>query len=379
MENQQRNISTWQLTSILISTMIGVGILTIPRTSTTDIHQMGWLGTITGGMIAAIAIASIVYLGKQFPGTTYVDYIPKVFGHRVGTVLSYPIILLFIFFQFINAGMAARGFGEVVVTSVLQDTPLEAILITLFIMVLFLCCHEVEVVARVNELLIPFILVPVFLIPLASFMNADWYNLLPFHIDSWKEVGKTSLHTFSVFTGYELLMFYFAFAMPGAKLGIAGGTGLGYTIAAYFLTVVAGISVFGHEELQRLIWPTLELVKTTQQSGWFLERLESAFLAIWVASVFTTIGNMYYAMIFSLRLWFRQGIRFQRISALVITVPLYYFALMPQNIVELFSYTKKMTKFGYFPTIVIPILLALIQWIRVKLGSRRENSKKGGT
>ncbi|GED69481.1 germination protein [Brevibacillus reuszeri] len=379
MENQQRNISTWQLSSILISSMIGVGILTIPRTSTTDLHQMGWLGTITGALIAAIAIVAIVYLGKQFPGTTYIDYIPKVFGHHVGSVLSYPIILLFITFQFFNAGMAARGFGEVVITSVLQDTPLEAILITLFVMVLFLCCHEVEVVARVNELLIPFILIPVFLIPLASFMNAEWYNLMPIHIDSWKQAGKTTFNTFSVYTGYELLMFYFAFAMPGAKLGVASWTGLIYTFVAYFLTVIAGITVFGYEELQRLIWPTLELVKTTQQTGWFLERLESAFLAIWVASVFTTIGNMYYAMIFSLRLWFRKGIRFQRICALVITIPLYYFTLMPQNIVEMFTYMKKLTVYGCLPTIFIPVLLAVTQWIRVKLGSRHEKSKKGGT
>lgn len=376
MENQQRNFGTWQLTSIMISSMIGVGILIIPRTATKLLHQMGWLGPIAGALIASVAVAAIVYLGNQFPGRTFVEFMPRIFGGAIGTLC----VFLFILYQFLNAGITARLFGEVVVTSVLPQTPLEVIIITLLLLVMFLCCHEIEVVARINELLIPFLLFPSLLIPLVSFMNADWYNLLPFQLESLKHIMETGLNTYTLYTGYELLMVYFAFAIPGARLGVASMTGMSFALVVYLLTVVAGITVFGYEELQRLVWPTLELVKVTQRTGWFLERFESAFLAIWVASVFTTIGNMLYATIFSLRRWFRKGIRFQRITAIVIMVPLFFLTLVPQNIVELFSYTQHLTAVGFLITIIIPILLAITQFMRNQFNKGREvNNEKGGT
>nr|WP_285860336.1 endospore germination permease [Brevibacillus sp. MER 51] len=364
------------MTSIMVSSMIGVGILVIPRTATQLLHQMGWVGPIVGGFIASMAVAAIVYLGNQFPGLTFVEFMPKIFGVAIGTLC----ISLFILYQFLNAGITARLFGEVVVTSVLPQTPLEVIIITLLLLVVFLCCHEIEVVARVNELLIPFLLLPSLLIPLVSFMNADWYNLLPFRFESWTNVMKTGLNTYTLYTGYELLMVYFAFAIPGARLGVASMTGMSFALVIYVITVVAGITVFGYEELQRLVWPTLELVKVTQKTGWFLERFESAFLAIWVASVFTTIGNMLYATIFSLRRLFHKGIRFQQITAIVIMVPLFFLTLVPQNIVELFSFTQYLTNIGYLITIIIPILLAITQFMRNQFNKGREvNNEKGGT
>lgn len=376
MENQKSNFSTWQLTSIMISSMIGVGILIIPRTATELLRQMGWFGPVAGAIIASVAVAAIVYLGNQFPGLTFVEFMPKIFGVAIGTLC----VFLFILYQFLNAGITARLFGEVVVTSVLPQTPLEVIIITLLLLVMFLCCHEIEVVARVNELLIPFLLLPSLLVPLVSFLNADWYNLLPFQLESWTDVIKTGLDTYTLYTGYELLMVYFAFAIPGARLGMASMTGMSFALVVYVITVVAGITVFGYEELQRLVWPTLELIKVTQKSGWFLERFESAFLAIWVASVFTTIGNMLYATIFSLRRLFHKGIRFQRITAIVIMVPLFFLTLVPQNIVELFSFTKYLTVVGFLITIIIPLLLAITQFMRNQFNKGREvNNEKGGT
>ncbi|ASJ52671.1 spore gernimation protein [Brevibacillus formosus] len=376
MENQQRNFGTWQLTSIMLSSMIGVGILTIPRSSTALLHQMGWVGPIVGGLIASVAVVAIVYLGHEFPGLTFVEFMPRIFGAVIGALC----VFLFILYQFFNAGITARLFGEVVVTSVLPNTPLEAIIVTLLLLVVFLCFHEIEVVARVNELLIPFLLLPSILIPLFALMNADWYNLLPLHIESWTHVVKTSLDSYSLYTGYELLMVYFAFSIPGARLGLASMTGMSSAIIVYVMTVIAGITVFGYEELQRLVWPSLELVKVTQRTGWFLERFESAYLAIWVASVFTTIGNMFYATIFSLRRWFGKGILFQRISAIVMMVPLFYSTLVPQNIVELFSYSDNLNTMGYMVTVFIPIMLAITQFLRNQINKRRKgNNEKGGT
>ncbi|KZE54715.1 spore gernimation protein [Brevibacillus parabrevis] len=383
MENQRGNISTWQLIAILISSMIGVGILTLPRTATTQMQEMGWLGPLIGGLIAVIPLMSIIYLSKQYPGLTFVEYAPLIFGgkrHQTwGKILHFPWILAYLLFQFLNTGMVARGFGEVIVTTVLLDTPLEVIVLTLFMIVLYLCMHEFEVLVRVNELLFPIMFVPILIIPYVTINSASWYNLLPLHIDSWQGTAETAIGTFTMYTGFELMMIYFGLAMPGARIALATWGGFSFTVVSYVLTVAAGIVVFGYEELQHLIWPTLEMVKTAQRTGWFLERMESAFLTIWMASVFTTFGNMYYTMIYATRLWLKKGIRFQRIAALVFIIPLFYVSLWPQNIVEFFAYAKKLTYFSYLPTVLFPILLAVIQWFRARGSHAVADAKKGGT
>lgn len=383
MGNQPRTISTWQLTTLLISSMIGVGILSMPRTVTESLKEMGWLGPVIGGLIAMMALMGMLYLGKAYPGLTFVEYSPLVLGgekyQKLGRMLCFPWFFLYFSFQFLNAGMVARGFGEVVVTAVLLETPLEAILISLFLIVLFLCMHEMEVLVRVNELLFPIMLIPIILIPYVSLTNAEWNNLLPMHLDSWNSLISTGINTFTLYTGYELVMIFYGLTMPGARVGIATWVGLVFTVLSYSLTAVAGIVVFGYEELQNMIWPTLELVKTAQRTGWFLERLESAFLAIWVASVFTTLGNMYYCTIYGLRLVFGKGIRFQRITAVVLIVPFYSITLLPPNIVEFFAYAEYLTYYGYLTTVVMPVVLAIIQWLRIRATDEAHASKKGVT
>lgn len=383
MGNQRGNISTWQLIAILISSMIGVGILTLPRTASTELQEVGWLGPLVGGLIVVIPLMAIIYLSRQYPGLTFVEYGPLVFGgHRhpwLGKILNIPWLLLYLLFQFLNTAMVARGFGEVIVTSVLLDTPLEVILLTLLLIVLYLCMHEFEVLVRVNELLFPIMFVPILIIPYVTINSANWYNLLPLHIDSWQGVASTAIGTFTMYTGFELMMIYFGLAMPGARISLAAWSGFAFTIVSYVLTAAAGIVVFGYEELQHLIWPTLDMVKTAQQTGWFLERIESAFLTIWMASVFTTFGNMYYSMIFATRLWLKKGIRFQRIIALIFFFPLFYVALWPQNIVEFFAYAQKLTYFSYLPTVLFPILLAVLQLIRSRSSQQVAEDKKGET
>ncbi|WP_432776513.1 endospore germination permease [Brevibacillus gelatini] len=383
MGDQRGSISTWQLIAILISSIIGGAILTLPRTASAELQEVGWLGPIASGVIAFFPLMAMVYLSKQYPGLTFVEYGPLVFGGRryprLGNILNIPWMLMFLLFQFLNTAMVARGFGEIIVTSILLDTPLEAILLTLFLMVLYLCMHELEVLVRVNELLFPIMFVPIIIIPYVTINSANWENLLPLHIDSWQSLASTAFGTFMLYTGFELMMIYFGLAMPGARISLVAWSGLSFAAVSYVLTTIAGIVVFGYEELQHLIWPTLEMVKTARRTGWILERLEAAFLTIWMASIFTTFGNMYYSMIYAIRLWLKKGIRFQRILALIFFIPMFYVSLWPQNIVEFFAFNEKLTYFCYLPTVFFPILLAVIQGIRSRFSQQATENKKGGT
>lgn len=372
--------SLWQQTSLIASTLIGVGVLTLPRTTTSRLFEAGWVAPILGSIWVFISVWMIAALSRRFPGKTFIEYSPIIWGSakrpQQGRWLSLPWVISYLLFLYASTAIVARIFGEVVVTSVLLDTPLEVIIITMFLLAQMLCMHEVEVVARVNELLFPLILFPVLFIALASFQKAEWNNMFPLYRASGKALFEGIYESVYSFSGYEIMLIFFAYAHENNSKVKAGLYGIGIATFVYTLIVLAGIVVFGFEELQRVTWPTLELVKTTQVPGLILERLESAFLAVWVAAVFTTVANAYYAFVYGLRQLFNKGIMFQRIVSAFMFIPLFFIALWPQNIVDIFRVSSYLGFVSLALNLGVPILYWIILYAR---GMRQgEKERKAG-
>lgn len=375
------NITLWQQTCLITSTLFGVGVLTLPRTATSHLYEAGWMSPVFGAMFALVSIWMIAMLSRRFPGMTFIEYSPIIFGTKktsaVGRLLSLPWILFYLLFLLVTTAFTARIFGSVVVTAVLRETPLEVIIVTMCFLAVFLSMHEVEVVARVNELLFPLIVLPVLIIALASFQKAEWEYLFPlFRGDVMAILKEVSEASYS-YQGYEIMLIFFAFANRNSGKGKAGFYGILITMIVYTLIVVAGIAVFGYDELQLETWPTLELVKTTQVPGQILERLESAFLTVWVVAVFTTVANSFYAVVFGLRQLFNKGIGFQRIISIPLAFLMVYISLLPENVAEIFEMSAAMGMLSLIINLGIPALYWLIVLLRGK-GIHPEERKVDG-
>src|SRR5690606_3566328 len=101
----------------------------------------------------------------------------------------------------------------------------------------------------------------------------------------------------------------------------------------YVLIVVAAVSVFGAEETKLLLWPTLELAKTTSLPANILERLDAAFLAVWVTAVFTSLFSSYYLIV----QFASQMLRIRRhgMFSFFILPFVFVIAMMPQNVLQM--------------------------------------------
>jgi len=379
--SQQQTFSLWQQTSLITSTLIGVGVLTLPRTTSAILYEAGWMSPLFGSIVAFVSVWMIAKLSQHFPGMTFIEYSTIVWGakknSRMGKWLSLPWIILYLGFMYLSTAIVSRIFGEVVVTSVLLDTPLEVIIITMFLLAFILSLHDLEVVARINELLLPMILFPLLFIAFASFQKAEWNNLLPLFRASGSSLIKGAYEAIYSFSGYEIMLIFFAYAHENQSKVRAGFYGIAMGMFVYTLIVVAGIVVFGYEELQRVAWPTLELVKTTQVPGLILERLESAFLAVWVTAVFTTVANAYYAVVYGLRQLFNRGLGFQRLISAIMFIPLYYIALWPQNIVEMFRASSYLGIYSLILNLGIPALYLTMLFFRGVGRKQKERNADG--
>jgi spore germination protein len=142
----------------------------------------------------------------------------------------------------------------------------------------------------------------------------------------------------------------------------------------YFLIVIASVSVFGSEEIKLLLWPTLELAKTTSLPANILERLDAAFLAIWVTAVFTSLFSTYYLTIHSVSKLFRM--HDHRPFSFLLLPYLFFLAIVPQNILHMYKIIEWAGQIGLAFTVLYPFLLWLIAVIRRKKGERNDDRRE---
>ncbi|KEO82524.1 GerAB/ArcD/ProY family transporter [Tumebacillus flagellatus] len=372
-------ITRYQAMAFNASTIIGVGVLTLPRATTEQAHQFGWISVLIALLISLLGLMVIYDLNHRYPGQTIVEILQSLFGSTrlkwVGRLLSAPFVLLYLFYWCWSTGIVLRTFGEVVVTAVLVNTPLEVIVATMLLLCIMLAYYNVEVVVRVNEVLLGLIVVPVLFIALSSFQSAHLDFILPlFSMHRIGGVLQASLPAMTSLLGFEAMLMYNSHLSKEPRMMRWQLYGLLIAGLIYLLIVIAGIMSFGYEELSRQAWPTLELVKSTQVPGLVLERLEAVFLAVWVAAVFTSAGNWFFCANWS----FRQFCRFKKRkwwSPPGLAVITYLIAMYPRNIEDLFHYLAYTSYFGLGTAFVMPFLFWVIALIR---GGKRKKGE-GGT
>lgn len=369
-------ITMRQSSAIIASTLIGVGVLTLPRETAESVGEGAWLAAIGGALLAMLAMAVIVKLSNRFAGQSIMEYAARILGTAkhplVGRILGFPLFIALFLFWATSTALVARTFGEVVITTVLTKTPLEVIISTMLITAFIFVMYNEEVLARVNEILLPIIVIPVLVIALSSLQSARLDHLLPLFDGNWTGLLKSIFFTSTSYLGFELMTIFYARTEPGKRMK---GAMIGIAIPGfiYVLIVISGISVFGVDEMRLLAWPTLELVKTTEVPGLILERLESAFLGVWVAAVFTSVGNMYYATAAIFRETFK--LRSHRWIAVFLLPCFYWLSLYPPNMQRLFEYQKWSGYLGIVLAFVVPSLLLVLSFIRGVSGYAKKNGK----
>jgi len=371
-KDPRQEISPRQSASIIASTMIGAGVLTLPRTVAEYAKQSGWFAVILGMIIAMAGVSIMTLLSNKFPRQNIIEYSQEILGSRkykaVGRWLSYPLLLPILGYWCVVTVLASRLFGEVVVTAVLPATPLEVIISTMLLIAYVLTFYSVEVVARVNELLLPLIVVPVLLISLSSYQHARLYHLFPLRYDvDWSDLFMGAFSAFAFpFLGFEVLLLFAKYSRHPSVLLRDHVAAVALPGFIYTLIAVAGMAVFGVDELKRLMWPTYELVKVTKVPGLILERVESAFIGVWVAAVFTTTANIYYAICMFIREML--GMKGHRIIATILLPLFYWISLRPPNIQALINYLTYSGCAGGIAILVIPTLLLGVSYLRKKGG-----------
>ena len=366
---ETRQITVIQAAAILVSTIIGVGVLALPLFAVRAADSGAPFVTLLGVLLAFIGLLLITVLGMRFPNQSVIQYSEDIIGKWLAWIGS---VLIIVFFAVLTS-LTAREFGEVVVTSVLQSTPVEVTVIVMLLLAAISTRNEITTFAYIHTFYTPLLLIPVLLIVALSLKNAEAINLLPVWGNDQKGMMKGTLTIAALFQGTFVLTAVIPSMKRPEKAMKASVWGMLIAGGLYIVIVGAAVSVFGSEEIKELLWPTLELAKATSLPANILERLDAAFLAVWVTAVFTTLFSSYFLTIYSLSKLFR--FREHKLFSYFILPFVFVMAMLPQSIVQMYEIIENVGRIGLYLTIGYPGLLLIISILRKKRGNRVGDKK----
>lgn len=356
-----------ELFSLVFAVPLANGFLTLPQQLVMHGGAAAWMIPLVSAAICGLVWAVCSPALTKRPGENLLTLAERHLG-RIGAGIVVLVICLYLFAE---TASTFRLFTETVITTVLPRSPISFIAVPFLLMVLFYAYSGIEGLTRVSHL---FLLL--FLVGLVALLglNANWMDydyMFPF----W---GHGPLHVASggwLFSGaflnvLMLAVFGSLLHNPRHAVGI-GYWSTGATAAAYSLMVLSFVLIFPPEASMRAPFPLYQLGRLIY-IGQFIQRLEAAFVFIWVALALIKVGFLVFFISYLIA-WYSRMPIYRPVVFSVGTI-LYALAFVPGSWPEVNVWNASIvTKIGF--AVVWGIPLAVLTLARFKDGKGEERDE----
>ncbi|MBA1334824.1 MAG: hypothetical protein HPY66_0444 [Firmicutes bacterium] len=366
MARNDEKITSNQLVAIMISLIIGIGILSLPREVTEEAGPDGWALIIIGGIVSTIVAFIITRLGDLFPGQSVVEYSKTLLTTPLGILYSLGFILYFLFF----CAFEVRVFAEVLKQFLLDRTPTEVIAATFLLTSAYMVRQGVASMGRMAELLVPAIIIPYFLFLLPAVGQMKYDNLLPVLRTSPLKLLSGAAVVTTSYLGFELALLLQVYMKRPKDAGKAMLIAMPLIMVFYLAVVISTVSVLGIHEVKKIIWPSLAIFRLIKVPGAFLENIHGFIMSIWVVSIFMTLSGFYYGAVLTLS----RMLKLKDHSLLVLPLApvIYFFSLVPDNVAKVYDFLDMFSMYLGIPFgFIFPVglyVLAKLRGIKPKEG-----------
>jgi spore germination protein len=353
-------ITTPQTVVIISNFILGIGILTLPRTVTEKVKTPdGWITIIIGGILAVLIAMIMVKLAERFPGKSIFQFSNELIGKWIGTVISLCIILYYLTLS----SFEVRAMSETTRLFLLQGTPNWAIILPFIWIGLYLITGGINPIARMFEIIFPVTILFFLLVMFLGIKVFDINNLRPVMGMGIMPVMKGLTTTSLSFVGFEIILIIYMYMKEPARAFKATMIGLSISLVFYCITFVMVIGALSIDGAVTQAWPVLTFIRSFEIQGLFVERFDSLLLVIWIMQLFTTFAVCYYAAALGLSHIFNKNID---LFIYGLAPLIYIVSMIPKNINEMFTMGSWIGNFTLYFFSIVPILLLLISFMRGK-------------
>jgi len=358
-------ITALQSYIIIISIMIGTGILGLSRVVSDIAQQDAWISVLLNGIFISIIMAVIIHTVRKYPEDNFLQYI----SYLLSKPIAYLVTIAYIIYATLATATIIRFLLEMIRTWLLETTPMAILSLILVLTAVYMVKNGLTIVARFNEVLFFYLIVFILLI-LVALPETQLINLRPVGGSGIKSIIKGAIPSFYAFGGYEVILVYYTYISDkNTKI-------LKYSVLSvlsvtlfYTITVASQIALFGPDELSRVLYPSMNYLRAVDFP--VFERMELFFTVFWSFTVIGTMGLQFFSGCLLSQIVFKtkKAATFAYIYAPII----FMLTLYPKNtphLVELSSYIGYM---NIFFGLILPLLLFIMSLIRGGKGSNEKS------
>ncbi|MBZ5751716.1 spore germination protein [Metabacillus sp. DBTR6] len=317
------------------------------------------------GMCGGIVLFSIYYLlYRQYPTLMLTGYTRKIFGKYVGWVVGLLYVVLFLY----GASRNVRDFGDLLLSSTMNETPVLAINILMVLAICYVLYLGIEVLARTAEVLIVslvfFGLIGNLFIYFSG--NIDFQNLQPLLEHGWEPIIMTAFKLTTFFPFGELIAFTMLLPyLNQSKLVkrvwltalIASGLILSYTLSL-------NIAVLGVDQVERSTFPLLSTIAKVNLLD-FIQRLDVLVVYTFLITMFFKISIFLYCAVIGIADLFKvknhQQIIFP-IGVILTILSMMIASNFAEHVEEGFNIVPYTLYIPFF--VIVPLLMLVVSLIR---------------
>lgn len=353
-------MSSTQLLTLIASSIIGTGILSLARAVSEVAGRDGWISTFFGGVFVLIGILIISQLGKRFPNETFVEYTGKI----TGKFIAYIIILFYILYAIGISSLVTRFLAYLLNTWLLRYTPKVVINFIIVVLSVYLCRNGIKVLARFVEFTF-FLLAPLVLlifIPLGS--APTFMNIRPIGQEGLVNILKGMLPATYAYAGFEILLLFYPFVQERKKITRYSTYAIMIVVLLYTTSVAAQIIIFPQSSIAKMWMPVINYILNVRIP--FITRIDLAFIYFWIIGIFSTIGIQYYTATIEIKQLF--NIKDRKKVTLFIAPIVFILSSIPNNIIEINMIGDVLGRLSVVAGIIIPAVLLFLSVVLSKGG-----------
>ncbi|SHE96583.1 spore germination protein [Tissierella praeacuta DSM 18095] len=352
---KNNKISNKQIRALVVSAVVGTGILSLPNRISLILGNDGWIAIILSGILVigiTIIMNKLFYL---YPDKDFFEIGRMVLGKWLFNIF----LVFFLIYLIVSMAAISRNIAEILKAFLLENTPTEIIIISFILVTTYLSRSEIQVIGRAAYHIYPVVLGFVIILILISLTSVDFTNMLPLFQSNIRNTPKSISLSFFSYTGFEILLFSIPFTERKKETMKSSLMGVGIVIVIYLIIFVLSLSQYGLQSLRRQSFPILSLIKEIDLPGYFIENLDGLMVAIWVIVIFGTMVPFYYSAGKILSNLFNT--KEHGLFILPLTPLIYIISLIPENIVQLSKQIRKFINyFGFVSIVFLPIIIYVI-------------------
>lgn len=350
-------ISMFQLTILYFTFIISTIDIFVPYLTVQRAGRDGWISVLIALLAMLPVTANALTLTLRFPRRSVIEYSQMVLGLWPGRLVG----LLYLLIILVIGVTTARELAEIMSIAFLQRTPKIVFGLTAIGLTIYMVRSGLEVISRVNGILLLFGLFFLSFVSFSVWPRADFARYLPVLENGLKPpVYGSFILVANMAEGFFILSALPFVKQPHKVIGAAtivvpllGGALLAGTVA---------IPVLGLESSMRLLMPALELSRIIEIPG--LPRLDILIMTGWYAGIFVKLSVAHYVLTILSAQWAGLG-SYKPLNipfgVIIVSLSILMFSTTEQLVQFIgSSFTYLLLTFEF----IVPLIILIISWLR---------------